>query len=190
MSTIIAKVGGSLFDLPDLRQRIAAFLASKSPDRVLFVPGGGAGADVIRSLDRTHGLGDEASHWLALRVLSINAQFLARLLSIPVVDRIDEMTGSSAILDALEFCRDDDARHGALPHRWDVTSDSIAARVAALADAELIMFKSVDLPDGMTWKEAAERGYVDGTFPDVAKSIHVTWVNLRQPTFAAIPEST
>lgn len=183
MRTIVAKVGGSLFDLPDLRQRLQAFVVSAIPNRVLFVPGGGAGADVIRSLDQTHCLGENASHWLALRVLSVNAHFLAQLLSIPVVKNAGVIE-SSAVLDAFEFCWADDNRQGSLPHQWAVTSDSIAARVGASVGAEVVLLKSTELPEELTWEEAAKQGYVDESFPQIASSIGVRWVNLRQSSFA------
>src|SRR3954447_24129718 len=77
---IVVKVGGSLYDLPDLGPRLAAWLGTL-PEPVLLVPGGGAMADVVRDLDRCHGLGEAISHELALRSLTMNAWFLAALLS-------------------------------------------------------------------------------------------------------------
>ena len=59
---IVAKVGGSLFDLPQLGPALARW-AAEQPAPVLYVPGGGPFADVIRALDRVHDLGDEAAHW-------------------------------------------------------------------------------------------------------------------------------
>ena len=45
---IVVKVGGSLYDLPDLGPRLRRFLDGlDDPDR-LVVPGGGAAADVVR----------------------------------------------------------------------------------------------------------------------------------------------
>src|SRR5258708_14485560 len=79
-SPIVVKVGGSLFDMPDLRPRLIQFLRRLSCPEVALVPGGGRIVDAIRHLDRWHGLGEEASHWLALRALSLNAHFLPHLL--------------------------------------------------------------------------------------------------------------
>ena len=39
---IVVKVGGSLFDLPDLGPRLRAFLASLADEDRLLVPGGGS----------------------------------------------------------------------------------------------------------------------------------------------------
>ena len=72
-----------------------------------------------------------------------------------------------------------------LPHSWDVTSDSIAARLAVLAGAdELVLLKS-GLPAGsLTLAQAAETGYVDRYFPVAAAGVpRVRCVNLRADGF-------
>jgi hypothetical protein len=66
------------------------------------------------------------------------------------------------ILDPHQFALDDEASADRLPHCWQVTSDSIAARVAIVAEAaEVILLKSISIPEEMDWKEAARHGYVD-----------------------------
>jgi aspartokinase-like uncharacterized kinase len=180
MLLTVAKVGGSVYDLPDLAVRLRTWLAAT--DRpVLFVPGGGTGADAIRRLDHVHDLGAEAAHWLALRVLSVNAHFLAHLLGSPVVPSMEPGTDPIRVLDPHEFCRADDGRPGSLAHTWAVTSDAIAARVAELAGADLALLKSTDLPGGVDWESAAATGLVDATFPSVVARarLRVDWVNLR-----------
>jgi aspartokinase-like uncharacterized kinase len=173
---LVAKVGGSLFDLPDLGDRLRAWLGGRP---VLLVPGGGAPADAIRRLDQTHNLGDATAHWLALRVLSVNAQFLSELLGIPAVPSPTPVR--LGVLDAHAFCQADEGREGALDHSWRVTSDSIAARAAVLARAELVLLKSTDLPEGMTWADASRAGLVDEAFAEIiARSgVRTSWVNLR-----------
>ena len=167
MSTLtIAKVGGSLFDLPDLADRLRRWLAGTPNHPVLLVPGGGAGADVIRRLDAVHRIGDEAAHWLALGVAGVNARFLAGLLNIRVTSFATQSLGTS-VLDPDAFCHFDEGRDGALPHTWDVTTDSVAARVAAVAGGSLTLLKSTDLPYGMAWEEAATNGFVDRAFPSL-----------------------
>lgn len=183
MRIVVAKVGGSLFDLPDLRHRLEGFAASLVGTHVLFVPGGGAGADVIRQFDRVHHLGEEASHWLALRILTVNAHFLSQLLAIPVVSSVVSPLPPLSVLDAHAFCVTDDGQSGSLPHRWDVTSDSVAARVAFVCSAALVLLKSTDLEMGMSWMKATEHNLVDRSFATQVASVRVSWVNLRKPMF-------
>lgn len=173
----IVKVGGSLFDWEAFRSRLTEWVCvQESP--LCLVPGGGDAADAIRKLHLTHKLSEIDSHWLAIRTMAIHAHFLNRLLEWPVVDRWDTQT--NAILDAFEFCQQDIRSANPLPHAWNVTSDSIAAQVALTYGVELTLLKSTDLPKGLTWEEAAEKGLVDGYFPKLAeRGLTVNWVNLR-----------
>jgi hypothetical protein len=77
---IVVKVGGSLFDHPALGSELRAFVESLAPAEVLLVAGGGPVADAVRELDRVHGLGEEAAHWLALRALDVTAELMERMM--------------------------------------------------------------------------------------------------------------
>ena len=192
----VAKVGGSLFDLADLRSRLTAWLARVPGEDVVLVPGGGAAADVVRGLELVHHLSEETCHWLALRMLTVNAHFLSALLGVPVrpsptePGQSDPAPGRAAgsfrprsvvVLDAWGFCQSDEGTGGALAHSWRVTSDSVAARVAWVAGARLALLKSTDRPPGWTWEQTAAAGLVDESFPSVvaAGNVSVEWVNLR-----------
>src|SRR5207248_10732580 len=76
----VIKVGGSLFDLPELGGGLRRWLAASGVESALLVPGGGATTNAIRQLDRCHRLGEERSHWLALQAVTLNAYFLQGLL--------------------------------------------------------------------------------------------------------------
>jgi 5-(aminomethyl)-3-furanmethanol phosphate kinase len=181
---IVVKVGGSLFDLPDFRPRLREWLAELGNINVLIVPGGGATTDAIRAFDRTHRLGEEASHWLAIQAMSVNARFLKALL--PDANLVGDVpvqeNGQWYLLDALPFFQMDDSRPGHLPHRWQVTSDSLAVRAATLVNArELILLKSVDWL-GNDWAEASRAGVVDEYFAQALRQaplLHVRVVNFR-----------
>ena len=133
---VVAKVGGSLFDWPELKPRLQQYLATLVGSNVILIPGGGKTADAIGDWDRRHGFGEERSHWLALHALSLNAQFLAQLLTgTQVVEGLNAARsawrrGGVTILDLFRFARGDESRPDHLPHSWAVTSDSLAARVA------------------------------------------------------------
>ena len=189
---VVVKVGGSLFSLADLGPRLRRLLAEMS-EPVLIVPGGGPAADCVRLLDRMHGLGEEASHWLALRGLTLNAHFLAALLNpAPVIQHPATVARLSdqpaiAILDGHAFVCRDESEHPelALPHCWTATSDSLAVRVAAVAGARrLYLLKSLTIPARTAWTEAAQLGWVDELFPalvdQTGSSLAIHSLNLRE----------
>jgi aspartokinase-like uncharacterized kinase len=181
-NSIVIKVGGSLYDLPDLAARLRSVLESLREQRLLLVPGGGAAADIVRDLDRLHGLGQEWSHWLALRALTMNALFLQTLLPNFRLAKWPHLP-ALAILDPYEFALADEHNPEHLPHTWEVTSDSVAARAAQVLGArELLLLKSVSLADGLGWPAAARAGVVDAHFAKVmeqAPTLRVHVINLR-----------
>lgn len=173
--TIVVKMGGSLYDVPNLAAGLRRWLASLDARRVLLVPGGGATADLVRAWDRRHRVGEERSHWLALRALTLNAHWLSDLLELPVISCPKEFGGEQAIVDAYAFAREDETRPGRLPHTWTATSDSLAARVAEITQARrLVLLKSVSLPEGVDWPSAARLGIVDGWFAALAVRLPAT----------------
>jgi aspartokinase-like uncharacterized kinase len=184
----VVKVGGSLFEWPALRLQLNAWLRQLDAGRVLLVPGGGQAAEAIRDLDRLHHLGADAAHWLAIQAMSLNAHFVKELLpaaeivSDPCADGLACASGWF-VLDALPFFRADESTTDHLPHGWQVTSDSLAVRVAACMKArELILLKSVDWHD-QNWADAASAAVVDGYFVEAQKQapleMRVRVVNLR-----------
>lgn len=187
-SVAVVKVGGSLYDLPDLGPRLRRWLVEQfAAAPVVLVPGGGELVEAIRRLDRRHALGEENSHWLALRALTVNAHFLTSLLPSAQVAGDLRHVGDKdrwTVLDAYTFACADEARGGRLPHCWAVTSDAVAARVAVvLAARHLVLLKSTTIPPGLSWTEAARLGLIDASFPRVLREapahLRVSAVNLR-----------
>jgi aspartokinase-like uncharacterized kinase len=181
-SLCVVKVGGSLYDLPDLGVRLRSWLTLQPWSAIILVPGGGATANVVRQLDRVQQLGEEAAHWIALRALTLNAHFLADVL--PQARVIDDPCAADAprwsILDCHAFARADEGRPDHLPHSWSVTSDSIAARAARVSGAgELILLKSIAIPPGIDWSEASRLGWVDSYFAEAVRGLIVRSVNFR-----------
>jgi aspartokinase-like uncharacterized kinase len=157
---LITKLGGSLLMHPRLAAGLHSYLRSLSPGPIQLVTGGGKLAECLRELDRIHDLGDETCHWLAVRAMGITADLVARLIDTP------ELRQRVQVPPVYPFLRVDDGREGSLPHAWAATSDSIAARMARVVGAErLVLLKSIDIPAGTPWEEAARRGWVDGYFP-------------------------
>ncbi|MBX3441826.1 MAG: hypothetical protein KF774_05425 [Planctomyces sp.] len=185
----VVKIGGSLIDLPDLRERLGALCERLQGRPLAIVAGGGASADLVRDWDRRFQLHEEAAHWLALRAMRLNEHLLAALLpGARVVERWEALADAwssqaTVILGVAPLLRAAEARgEPTPPHAWDVTSDSLAAWFAGRLGARLVLVKSIDCPDGSA-EAASASGAVDRAFPDTASAgLAVDWVNLRAAT--------
>ncbi len=187
---VVAKVGGSLLAWPPLPDRLARFLDDRRGrgERVALIAGGGGAADWVRHLDGVHALGDEVAHALAVRSLDLTAQVLAALVAdADVVASLTEVAGCwrsrrVPILAPRLVLDEDRSSPDPLARNWDTTTDTIAARVAAMWRAdELVLLKSTGVPPGTTRDAAARLGIVDAAFPRASRGLaSVVVVNLRE----------
>lgn len=194
----VIKLGGSLLDWPELARAFQLWLAGESKMVDVVIAGGGPVVESVRQLDSVHSLAPKTAHWLSIQAMSITAGLVATLL--PEAQLISSLEGISTlndnaqrshtgvwILDVDQVMRVDAARAEALPCSWEVTSDSIAARVATLVEArELVLLKST-LPYGPANRESWSRsGFVDVHFPFASKGLNVRTVNLRDAKFPQV----
>jgi aspartokinase-like uncharacterized kinase len=198
MPLIIYKLGGSVLTLSDLKDRVATLFDQPVPlppqsgkkdvlDRAVLV-GGGELADQVRAWDRRYQLSAETSHDLALHAMGLNGRLVsallpdAQLVSKKSAIRRASTTVAIAVLDPVPVLEEAERESGErLPHSWDVTSDSIAAFLAAnWRAAALVLVKSTAKPKDQNLKSAARRGLVDKYFPRLCHRIPiVAWANLR-----------
>ena len=191
----MAKIGGSLLGWAGLRGWLGGFLGEFEISKLLLIAGGGGAADWVRRLDEVHGLGEEVAHGLAMRAMDLSAHVLATIIEGATVVEEGELAASWAagrtpILLARGVLRADDRRSAdPLPHRWDVTSDSIAARVAErLGASALILCKSTPAPTPPSRDEAARSGLVDPAFLGAARALPiVVHRNARAPDCRGTP---
>ncbi|MBX7102674.1 MAG: hypothetical protein K1X57_01240 [Gemmataceae bacterium] len=161
----VVKVGGSLYDWPELGRRLDQFLGD-SP--TVIVPGGGMFAEAVRAFDRIHSLPTNVSHDGAIRAMSLAGRCIASM--VPGLSM--EESGIRRVVDVMDWPQD------GWPVSWNWTSDSIAARIARDIGAELlVLLKSCD-PNFGRWEDS---GYVDTCFcREVADAAFVVRaVNLR-----------
>lgn len=187
----VVKLGGSLLDLPDLAARWSAYRDDElAGQRCVLIVGGGRAADMVRWFDQHAGFDETTAHWLAVRAMQLNAHIMAAalrdavLVADPAACEAAWQAGRLAVVDPLVWLQHEAAAGVHIPHRWQFTSDSIAAHVAQrLGAAKLTLLKpALPASETCTLTEAMEAGLVDDCFPEAARGLpQVALVNLRQP---------
>ena len=164
-SGLTIKIGGSLCD-PERLPRIAAAIRELAERCcVTIVPGGGPFACVVRDWDQRLHLSASAAHWMAIAAMDQYGLLLeSQGMGVAVHDPAALSSGSAGarIFLPYRFLRETDP----LPHSWSVTSDSIAAYLAALWKTDrLVLVKPADAPvSPCPIRTAVENGMVDGQF--------------------------
>lgn len=124
------KLGGSLHHLiPEIVP-----LLCRSARPLLVIPGGGLFADAVRQ----ERVADDAAHWMAIAAMEQYAWIIASH-GMRTTDILSVPENTAVFLPYICLRQRDP-----LPHSWDITSDSIAAWVAAELGIELLVLKSVD----------------------------------------------
>jgi aspartokinase-like uncharacterized kinase len=216
----VLKVGGSLLTTDHLPDRILTFLTRHQITRALLVIGGGAAADEIRRRQNAENLSEERAHWLAIEAMAENSRRLTTQHSdyelvrtrlgahncwtagkIPVIDPLSFLMDEELIVGALPLKGNARFSRRVLPASWSVTSDSIAAWIAArwlipdISGAEsevdhqptLWLLKSCSPGDRCDLPSLRERELVDDHFPAFAsESLRIFWVNLRNDDLTSI----
>lgn len=199
----VVKVGGSLLEMADLEVRLRTWLSQQSIAHHVLVVGGGLLVDEIRNWHQRWPLEEDVAHWICIEQMSTTAQLLrARMPELSVLDDFDQLQCHLTEADCAVFAPSSWLREQeptlpgtALPVGWDVTSDSIAGRLAVTLKAdELVLLKST-LPEEVAARgitALAEHGTVDPFMPQLIDELpKVRVVNLRSdpPSEASIPSS-
>ncbi len=186
----VVKVGGSLLDYERLADGLRRWLAGDPQKHYVLIAGGGKWADAIRQADSEYSLGDEAAHWLCVRAMSTTAALLAeRIPGAQLTTSLGTLRKRLAklgqtIFDCESFLQEQEPRSEgtALSQSWDVTSDSIAARLAIVLGAEELVLLKSTAPPADSWRDLAAAGYVDPFFERLVAELPATRiVNLRDP---------
>ena len=148
----VVKIGGSLF--PDYAIELAEQLNNTNS---LIILGGGEFANLIRKYDSTQNFSSDVTHFTAIDCMDI----IAKLVNDKVdstklafsIDEINEISdeGFTPIFVVSDFLKKEDP----FECSWDVTSDSIAAYVAHIFNANLFIVTNVN---GIYTQEPKEPG--------------------------------
>lgn len=189
----VIKFGGSLLKTDSVLQ-LPIWLAKQSGATNVVIVGGGPFVDIIREHGELWGLGADVAHWLSIHAMGLTTQIVSHQIGsaeiITSLGRLKETSSALCLFVVEDFLRNVDSQSASpLPCGWDVTSDSIAARVAAEISAqELVLLKSCLPAADLNWQQLAAIGYVDNYFPRIVSDIDsVRCVNASLPGW---PETT
>jgi len=162
----VIKLGGSHAFAPQLKDWIGAVAAQAG--RIVVVPGGGPFADAVRDAQTRMGFDDGAAHRMALLAMEQYGCALASgrrefspADSYAAIGRALEVKQVPVWLPTRMVLAAD------IPASWEVTSDSLAAWLAAkLGARRLLLVKHVDAgATAVRVRELVARGIVDPAFP-------------------------
>lgn len=148
----VVKIGGSLF--PNYAIDLAKQLDNTNS---VIVLGGGEFANLIRKYDNEINFSEETNHWTAIDCMDIIAKLVNDKVdscklaySIEDINKISN-EGFTPIFVVSKFLKTEDP----FECSWDVTSDSIAAYVAHILNANLLIVTNVN---GIYTQEPKESG--------------------------------
>jgi len=197
---LVIKVGGSLLSQPGWPQGIAELVraiaaqTAASPagpetgeppsSPALLVVGGGSVVEGLRQIDAASPQSAELMHARAIKLMGITARLVAANTGLPLVAAWPSAEARGACLLDVPQWLAENQRLSTLPAGWEVTSDSIAACVAAAYGGELLLVKSVPPPSGPESQNQLEAlaaaGWVDSYFPSAAAGLHmISWAAPR-----------
>jgi len=166
----VVKLGGSLAHGESLTDWLDA-LAACPP--LVLVPGGGPFADQVRDAQSRWGFDDATAHHLALLAMEQYGRMLCGLRPALVpAETVGALaaavsSGVSAVWMPVVMALADPA----IPRSWDMTSDSLAAWLAArLGAADLLLIKSAPLDPDDSLERMAATGVVDPLLPGLVES--------------------
>ena len=168
----VVKLGGSLISSPELSPWISA-LTVRGNTPLVVVPGGGPFADEVRRVQQARCFDDATAHRMAVLATEQYGMMLCAL-----SDRLVPAATAGEIRDAQRAGQVPVWMAGAMTRNapdieagWDVSSDSLAAWLAAkLAASALILIKSAQPSERATTAgELSRSGLVDPAFPGMVR---------------------
>lgn len=174
---LVIKVGGSLLSRSDWPERLLGLMAAVPCRPLRLVVGGGPVVDGLRRLDEASAQPAERMHRLAIHGMAVTARLVAESLGLPMLDH-PASSVSCGLVDPVEALTQ--GLLSELPASWEVTSDSIAAAIAAQGQHVLLLVKRVPppaAPPPQLMATAMQAGWLDPFFERASSRLDgVAWV--------------
>jgi 5-(aminomethyl)-3-furanmethanol phosphate kinase len=173
----VIKLGGSLFGNPLLNDWLIA-ISEHGKGRVVVVPGGGPFADAVRQAQKQMGFDDMTAHRMAMLAMEQSAVMLANLHVdfIPAKNQNEIQVAWKNKKIPLWLPTEMALAVDDIPASWDMTSDSLAAWLAAqIGASHLLLVKSCAVPGGgLNLPALAQQKIVDPLLPMFATKGRLT----------------
>ena len=176
----VVKLGGSLLGSPELERWLDIF-TRHGDGKIVIVPGGGILADAVRESQKLSGIDDAVAHQMAVMAMDqygvllagLNPKLVTAESELEIAERgwqhraIIWLPSKMVIADET------------IPANWQVTSDSLAARLATKLNADQLILVKLQRPnaDQVSLEKLIKDGTVDEHFGDaIAGQNFNTWV--------------
>lgn len=158
---IVVKIGGSLYDAPELQPYLAALADYSTQQSIVIVPGGGPFADQVRHAQTLHHFDDHIAHHMAIIAMKQFGLLLSSL--IPTCQLIH---GDQPPTHPFSIWLPDDTLLSKpdLKKSWDISSDSIALWLAGQLDAEQLLLIKRPLIDTTSIEKLTLDSVLDNGF--------------------------
>jgi aspartokinase-like uncharacterized kinase len=170
----VVKLGGSLLGTPELKQWLQ-LLAKGSDGRIVIVPGGGVFADTIRAQQAFGQYDDTAAHFMALLAMeqygyvlqSLQPDLVAASSELEIAERSWQHRAIVWMPSHMVLADED------IPQNWNVTSDSLAAWLAAKIGADrLVLVKHEAVAEQpLPLQRLQQEGIVDSAFAQFSQRL-------------------
>jgi len=171
MMPLIVKLGGSLYNTPELPHWLNVLADYSQQQSIIIVPGGGPFADHVRQAQSLYQFNDHAAHHMALIAMKQFGLLLAAL-----EPRCQLFTSNMTTIPRLSVWLTDDSLllETELKHSWDISSDSLALWLANKVTAQqLILIKCCTILS-KSIKQLALDSVIDTGFSTLFKQNPIT----------------
>jgi len=167
---IIVKVGGSLYNTPELAHWLSALAAYSLQQPIVIVPGGGPFADQVRVAQQYHHFNDETAHHMAIIAMK---QFGLLLSSLAPSSQI--INGNALPTSAFSIWLPDDEllTEPLLLKSWDSSADSIALLLADQLQAEQLLLIKHSSTHSTSIKELTADKIIDNGFAQLFSTLSI-----------------
>jgi len=161
---IVVKLGGSLYNTPELAHWLNALAGYSQQQDIVIVPGGGPFADQVRTAQDLYQFNDSTAHHMALLAMK---QF--GLMMIDLEEACQPFDVNSPNHLSVWLPDDDLLNEATLQHSWDISSDSLALWLAnKLHATQLILVKHCQ-PSSSSIKDLTTQQVIDKGFATLFK---------------------